>query len=322
MPLYSHSDYTLNLPEKHSFPMERYEDVARALEQDLKMPVRRDPRLATLAEVHQVHCPEFVSRFCSGGMDTAEERAVGFPWSPELVRRTFRICGATLAATEDVLMNDYPVAGNLSGGTHHAFAAQAEGYCVFNDIAVAARMAQRKFMVPQVIVIDLDVHQGNGTASIFSGDPSVFTLSVHAEKNYPWEATPKRPGSRFLGDLDLGVPDDVSGDSYLQTVEKGLATVEARVLEDHFSCEYAVPPLVFFQAGVDPLKEDRLGRLGLDRSVMQARNALVYSWCKSHDMPLVITMGGGYSRPIQHSVDAHCDVFMQAAAVLLDHNFD
>ena len=304
MPVYTHSDYTLALPDVHSFPMERYAKVSASMHgvraRGLGIAVRHDPVPATLEQVARAHDAEFVRAFARrDGLSPRQIRTIGFPWSYELVRRTFRITGATIAATDDVLLNQFPAAGNLAGGTHHAFRAHGEGYCIFNDIAVAARHAQEIYGVGRVAVIDLDVHQGNGTAEIFQNDNSVFTWSVHGEKNYPWK-------TRVLGDLDTGLPDDISGDDFLAAVEAGLERLSE---EGPFD-------LVFYQAGVDALAEDRLGRLSLRPDDLQARNALVYSWAAAEGVPVVVTMGGGYSRPIEHSVAAHVDVLCQAASML------
>ena len=303
---YSHPDYTLLLPDAHTFPMARYEEVANEMgseaAQACGIRVVSPSTPATLDQVCLAHDSTYMQKFVRGQMTDLEVRTMGFPWSYELVRRTFRITGATLSCVEDVLSRDFRVSGNLAGGTHHAFRSHAEGYCIVNDIGVAAKVAQQDHQVGQCLVIDLDVHQGNGTAEIFDGDDSVFTFSLHGEKNYPWK-------SRHPSDLDIGVMDDVSADEYLSAVEKGLSEIEQRVSMDNLD-------LVFYQAGVDALAEDRLGRLKLTRNDLQARNALVYSWCEAWDKRIVITMGGGYSKDIKHSVQAHSDVFFQAANML------
>eukprot|EP00808_Paulinella_micropora_P027058 g81649.t1 len=298
------------LPAKHSFPMERYEGVAIGLRERLQqehltsiVDLRQAP-LAGRAEVLLAHDHQYVRAFLAGppDLDEAAVRAIGFPWSEELVRRTMRITGGTLACTQDVLRGGAHCAGNLAGGTHHAFHARGEGYCIFNDIAVAARWAQHEHKVARCVVIDLDVHQGNGTAAIFANDPSVFTFSIHADKNYPWK-------SRVAGDLDIAVPDDVSGEQYMSLLQGALAQIADQL---RLSSATDTPPtLVFYQAGVDPLKEDRLGRLALSRQDLQRRNECVFAWCLRHGLRCVVTMGGGYSRPIAASVTAHVDAFVQ-----------
>lgn len=314
MPVYTHPDYTLPLPEKHTFPMQRYRSVERRLLErardagvldELEIVSSENVPLCSIDEIERAHCSEYIRKFAAGDLDAKEQRAIGFPWSDNLVRRTWRITGATVSAMRDVLEHGYTHSANLAGGTHHAFRAHGEGFCIVNDIAVATRMAQHEHGTERTVVVDLDVHQGNGTASIFLDDPGVFTFSLHGENNYPWK-------SRVLGSLDIGVADDVAAPEYLDAVSSGLARIDDEFL---VGCKSdATPPLVFFQAGVDPLAEDRLGRLSLTRDDLCARNALVFDWCARLGAPCVITMGGGYSRPIEPSVEAHVDLFLQASA--------
>ena len=207
-------------------------------------------------------------------------------------------------ASKDVLLRQHKVACVMAGGTHHAFRAHGEGFCIFNDLAVAAAKAIAELGTKQVLIIDLDVHQGNGTAEIFENNPQVYTFSVHGDRNYPWR-------SRMRSDLDIALPDEVTDESFLDHVLEGLAEVSRctglgsnETKESDWLC--------FYQAGVDPLAEDRLGRLGISRQALRARNELVFSFCERHGLPLVVTMGGGYSRPIEHSAAAHTDVFAQA----------
>jgi acetoin utilization deacetylase AcuC-like enzyme len=302
MPVYHHADYTLVLPDAHTFPMARYNLVHQGLRKKAKKCgiEIRSPIPSTKEQVSLAHDVEYINKFTTGQLDAMEVRTLGFPWSYDLVRRTYRITGATVQCIHNVCSDGYDVAGNLAGGTHHAFAAHAEGYCIFNDVAVAARVAQEEYQVGKCLVIDLDVHQGNGTAEIFTNDETVFTWSVHGDKNYPWK-------SRVASNLDTPLPDDVTGDEYLDEVEKGLTYLENNV-QDY--------DIVFYQAGVDPLSYDRLGRLNLTREDLQSRNALVYSWCEAHNKKCVVTMGGGYSRPIEKSVACHIDVFEQASKIL------
>ena len=341
--VFTHPSYTLALPERHSFPMNRYELVAEAVRgstPSARIDVRNDPRRATMDELERAHDQYYLADFVAGDLSSAEVRAIGFPWSDALVERTLRITGATLEATLDVLVDaggnaagsrtdttvtersfsttgGWRVSGNLAGGTHHAFGAHGEGFCIVNDVAVAARFAQSQFEhVRNIAVIDLDVHQGNGTADIFADDDSVFTLSVHADNNYPWVGQ-----SRVASDLDIALPDDASPADYLRAVHQGLRELDRHGHGNASSSagEGRRPSggwdLVFFQAGVDPLESDRLGRLKLGREDLAARNAAVCAWCAERRIPTVITMGGGYARPIQRSVEAHRDVFCQAADI-------
>jgi len=257
------------------------------------------------------HSSAYVDAYCSGNLGEKELKVIGFPWSEEFVHRTKVITGATLTAAKYALAHPGGVAGNLAGGTHHAFADRGEGYCIFNDLAVAAQWALSAGGAKHVAVVDLDVHQGNGTACMLEHVNGASTLSVHADKNYPWK-------SRHPSDVDVAVPDSVSAHEYLQAVENGLSQLEA-----HWErANVGIPDLVLFQAGVDPLKHDRLGRLNLTRSDLHERNAVFFRWLASlagsdlhRRVPVVVTMGGGYSVPIQHSARAHVDVFVQAAAL-------
>jgi acetoin utilization deacetylase AcuC-like enzyme len=260
------------------------------------------------------HNHSYVDRFCAGALTEQEQRTIGFPLSADFVHRTLVITGATLAATAFALRHPGGLAANMAGGTHHAFAARGEGYCIFNDLAVAAQWALQRGHASHVAVVDLDVHQGNGTADMLRGVQGASTLSVHAEKNYPWK-------SRSPSCVDVGVEDDISAEGYLRAVQEGLQQLETY----WSSAQLPVPDLVFFQAGVDPLKQDRLGRLQLTRSDLRARNELVLSWVQGLErrfslqrLPMVVTMGGGYSAPISHSARAHVDVFAQAASLHRD----
>ena len=305
MPVYHHSDYTLNLPDLHTFPMSRYNLVRKGIQaQAQKYGISiKSPIPSTIKQVSLAHDLEYINKFTKGELNPMEVRTLGFPWSYDLVRRTYRITGATVQCVTNVCNDGFNVSGNLAGGTHHAFAGHAEGYCIFNDVAVAARVAQQEYQVGRCLVIDLDVHQGNGTAEIFTNDDSVFTWSVHGDKNYPWK-------SRVPSDLDTPLPDDITGEEYLEKVEAGLDQLTPMV--NDFD-------LIFYQAGVDPLASDRLGRLQLTREDLQARNALVYSWCNAYNKKTVVTMGGGYSKPIENSVECHVDVFTQAASMLSEN---
>ena len=304
----------VNLPDKHRFPMDKYRATRLALEADMSLRGRvemvRSPE-ASLEDVLGVHDREYVSRVMRCALTDKEARAIGFPMqNPEQVTRSFASTGGTIAATRDVLTHldsDVPgrrkVAAQIAGGTHHAFAGRGEGFCVFNDIACAANvaLAERGDVLfarskTPILVIDLDVHQGNGTAKIFENNPAVVTFSVHGAGNYPWK-------TKMRSDYDVDLPDDADDDAYL--------SVLARWLPFLFATHD--PALVFFQAGVDALREDSFGRLGMTRNGLLRRNHMVYDQCVENDVALVITMGGGYSRPFDKSVAAHADVFRSAA---------
>lgn len=291
-PLYGHG-----LHPEVRFPRERYwlvyeELLRRCGDIDLQI---KEPRCATRDELLLAHTSAWVDSFLEGQVSDAAVRRIGFrPWLPEFVERTLRITGGTLEALA-CLGAGARVAGNLAGGTHHAFAGHGEGFCVFNDLAIAARIAQREYGWHRVLILDLDVHQGNGTASIFSGDRDVFTFSMHAGLNYPF----RKERSTF----DVDLPDQMEDAAYVAAVSHHLPGI--------FAVHH--PDLVIFQAGVDGLKTDRLGRLALTREGMKQRNSLVLDLCESWQVPLLITMGGGYGVPIETSVQAHADVYEAAA---------
>lgn len=258
---------------------------------------------ATDGELALAHDPIYVRAVVEGSLDEAQQRDIGFPWSPEMVVRSRRSVGATVAAARAALAEG--VAANLAGGTHHASAARGSGYCVFNDIAVAARLMQaechRVRRTPlRVAVIDLDVHQGNGTAAIFRNDPSVFTLSMHGANNFPFR--------KELSDLDVELPDGCRDAAYLAALDGALA----ELWERHRT---APPGLVFYLAGADPHEADRLGRLKLTHAGLAERDRRVLSACASRGIPVALSMGGGYGEPIEGTVEAQINTFRAALAV-------
>lgn len=252
------------------------------------------------------HDPAYYDRFVNGALTAQEMRVVGFPWSPALVRRTLASSLGTAQAVGAALECGF--GAQLAGGTHHAFRDRGEGFCTFNDIGVATAVARARLGVERVFVADLDVHQGNGTARMFAGDEAVFTYSVHCTQNLY--------SARERSTLDVDVPMHTGDEAYLELVWSTLVPALVRFQ----------PHLVLFQAGVDPLGGDRLGKLRLTRGGLQQRNRLVYDAVRSVGAPLVVCMGGGYSEPIERSIEAHADVYLQLveAAVgkpLFDHWF-
>lgn len=245
---------------------------------------------ATEGQLALAHAPAYVASIAQGTINTAAMREIGFPWSPAMVERSRRSVGATVAAVRYALRDG--LAANLAGGTHHAEADKGGGFCVFNDVAVAARMAQAEWgringarRAPlQVAVIDLDVHQGNGTASIFRGDDSVFTLSLHGERNFPFR--------KVCGDLDVALADGCGDADYLMALELALETLANR-------CD---PGLVIYLAGSDPFEGDRLGRLKLSACGLEARDRRVFDWCHARRIPLAFVMAGGYGVRIEDTV--------------------
>ena len=281
------------LPPQHKFPIEKYRMVRKLLEQDGFFTLE-EAQPADVETIARVHDAEYVEEFLQGTLSAAAMRRIGFPWSEGLVRRTLASVGSTLAATHEALAGSW--GGTLAGGTHHAFAAEGSGFCVFNDIAVAARWVQREKRVPRVAVIDLDVHQGDGTADIFRGDASVMTVSVHCRNNFPL----RKQQSSLDIELDAGVGDE----EYLRVLDSVLLRV----------WEYR-PEFVFYQSGVDGLASDRLGKLRLSHAGLMERDRMVMRGVRQADVPFVITLGGGYSEPITLTAEAHANTFRVAAEV-------
>ena len=290
--------FVLPLPEGHRFPMAKYAMLRDALVAHLpEIQLLQAPR-ASDAELLRVHTPDYVRGIADGSVPAAVTREIGFPWSEAMAERARRSVGATVAAARSALRQG--IGANLAGGTHHAYADKGGGFCVFNDVAVAARALQaqhaREGRELPVAVIDLDVHQGNGTARIFQGDASVFTLSLHGEKNFPFR--------KEAGDLDVGLPDGTADADYLAALDAALLELDRR----------STPQLVFFLAGADPHEGDRLGRLKLTFEGMQARDQRVLDWCLARRIPLVLLMAGGYGIQIDATVQVQLNTYLLAYA--------
>lgn len=298
MPLtvWSSARYTFPLPEGHRFPVAKYALLRdRVIAEGIVAPERvLDPGGATDDDLRAVHTPEYVERFNNGRLDPAAVRRIGFPWSPELVERSRRGVGGTVAAARHALQHG--VAMNLAGGTHHAFADHGEGFCVYNDVAIAVRLLQREGRISRAAVIDLDVHQGNGTHAILAGESSVFTFSMHGGRNYPLHKVP--------GTLDIELADRTGDDEYLAR----LAGVLPGILAE------AAPDLVLYIAGADPYEGDLLGRLAMSLEGLARRDAYVLSQCREVGIPVAITIGGGYGRRIEDTVAVHTGTARIAAS--------
>src|SRR6266404_8649074 len=238
------------------------------------------------------HTPEYLEAVFAGTLSDAEQRRLGFTWSEALVARSRASVFGTVAAGFAALREG--MAGNLAGGTHHAFSDRGTGFCVFNDIAVAARTLQREGLIDRALVVDLDVHQGDGTAAIFAGDASVFTFSMHGARNFPFH--------KQRSSLDVELADGCRDSEYIEVLERHLPGV----------LERSRPDILFFQAGVDPLEHDLLGRLKLTQAGLRLRDRIVASASRDRGIPLVLTLGGGYARPIALSVDAHLGTWREA----------
>ncbi|MFL5617382.1 MAG: histone deacetylase [Gemmatimonadaceae bacterium] len=294
--VWSSSRYTFPLPEGHRFPVAKYAMLREAVIAQGIVPVDHvlDPPRAADDALALVHTPEYVRRFREGALDAAELRRLGFPWSPALVERSYRAVGGTIEAARYALANG--ISMNLAGGTHHAFPGHGEGFCVFNDVAVAIRLLQRDGLVRRAAVVDLDVHQGNGTHAIFAGDGDVYTFSMHGGKNYPFH--------KVAGTLDVELADGTGDDVYLGVLHETLPRVLAA----------SSPDLVVYIAGADPFEGDRLGRLALTFDGLARRDALVLDSCREVGIPVAITIGGGYGRHIEDTVAAHARTVRIAAA--------
>jgi acetoin utilization deacetylase AcuC-like enzyme len=296
MRLFPSDRYPLPLPEGHRFPVTKYAALRRRLEAHVAAGARLEfvePHAATDDELVRVHDRAYVGRVLSGTLSAAEIRRIGFPWSPALVERSLRSTGAAVDAAAAALADG--VAASLAGGTHHAGRDWGEGYCVFNDTAVAAREMQARGLVRRVVILDCDVHQGNGTAEIFAGDESVFTMSIHGAKNFPLR---KHPGS-----LDVPLEDGTGDEAYLAALEPAVAE----------SFERGRPDLVLYIAGADPYEGDRLGRLKLTKPGLLARDRLVFAAARASGVPLAIVCGGGYCEEIESIVDIHAATMLLAA---------
>ena len=296
--------FVLPLPDGHRFPMAKYEMLRDQITAHLPSVRLQQAEPADDAALALVHDPAYIDAVQHGTLSAAQQREIGFSWSPGMNERARRSVGATVQACR-VALSGEGVAANLAGGTHHAYADKGSGFCVFNDAAVAARLMQierlRAGIDPpsrplQVALIDLDVHQGNGSARIFQGDPSVFTLSLHGARNFPFRKEPS--------DCDIDLPDGCTDAPYLAALEQGLAEVERR-------CE---PALVIYLAGADPHEGDRLGRLRLSDAGMAARDQRVFDWAWQRQLPVAMAMAGGYGHDIQTTVRVQLNTYRIAQA--------
>lgn len=297
MHVWSSAHYTFPLPTGHRFPIAKYATLReRVVSAGIVAPERiHDPARAAREDLLRVHTADYVDQFTAGRLDDGAMRRIGFPWSEQLVERSYRAVGGTCEAARAAL--DAGVAMNLAGGTHHAFADHGEGYCVFNDVAVAIRSLQAEGKIGCAAVVDLDVHQGNGTHAIFAGDDSVFTFSMHGARNYPFHKVP--------GCVDIELNDGTGDDEYLSVLGATLPDVLGRADAD----------LVVYLAGADPLEHDRLGRLALTADGLARRDAIVLQCCREVGLPVVITIAGGYSDPIDATVAVHAATARIAARI-------
>ena len=284
--------YVLPLPTGHRFPMEKYRKLRDLVSQLDGIQLETAPS-ATDTQILYAHDPSYLIKVLQGTLSPQEQQEIGFPWSTQMVERSRRSAGATLAAAKVALQEG--VATNLAGGTHHAYRNKGSGFCVFNDSAIAARAIQKEVHSKlKVAIIDLDVHQGNGTASILENDSSIFTLSIHGENNFPF--------TKEISDLDIGLPDGADDESYLAALHQGL-----ELLDQRFK-----PDCIIYLAGADPHEGDRLGKLSVSKAGMRQRDACIFQLGLDRQIPIAFSMAGGYGKEIESTVDIHFQTIQTA----------
>ena len=289
MPLHcwSSATYAIPLPEGHRFPMAKYALLRDGVREHgwVEAAHLHDPPRADAVDLLRVHTPTYVQQVTDGSLPAAEQRRIGLPWSPAFVERAWRVVRGTIEASEAALTHG--IAMNLAGGTHHAFPDRGEGFCTFNDVAVAVRRLQQLGRIERAAIIDLDVHQGNGTHACFADDPTVFTFSMHGAKNFPFHKVP--------GTLDIELNDGTTDEPYLALLAEHLPQV----------LRTARPDLVVYLAGADPHEGDRLGRLRLTFDGLRRRDHMVLAACREIGIPVCITIAGGYGRDVSDTVAVH-----------------
>lgn len=285
-------NHEIQLPAGHKFPMAKYRLLREALAADPRFTFSQAP-FAPAEAIQEIHHPDYVQAFITGTIDPKIIRRIGFPWSQGLVHRTLASVGGTLQATTDALETGW--GGTLAGGTHHAFQEEGAGFCVFNDIAVAIAANRQK--LTRIVVLDLDVHQGDGTAKIFENDKNVLTISVHGRDNFPFR--------KQISQIDVALPDHTTDQTYLRILDETLEQIPP-----------FHPEALFYQSGVDALHTDRLGRLALTHEGLLERDRKVFTLVRTLQIPCIVTLGGGYSDPITSTVEAHANTFRQAADLL------
>lgn len=295
--------YYADIGEGHVFPIRKFEIAKGVLlaestlsENEIVAPDAVDP-----ADLLLVHTEDYISRLTAGELTAKEIRKLGLPWSEALVRRSFHAISGTINASRRALIDG--VSSNLAGGTHHAFPDRGEGFCVLNDVAVSTRVLQREALARRFLIIDLDVHQGNGTAFIFSDSPEVFTFSMHGAKNFPL--------FKEKSALDIELADGTADDEYLETLEHALSRVRIHDAD-----------VIFYLAGADPYENDRLGRLKLTKAGLRRRDEMVLRFARDEGIPIVTTMSGGYAEDIADTVDIHCNTIRAVKSVFFNWSTD
>ncbi len=292
--------YYADIGEGHVFPIKKFELVRDILlnEGTLKAEEIIEPEPAKFEDVTLVHTEDYVTRLRNGTLDKKEVRKLGLPWSESLVRRTFLAVSGTINATFHAL--ETGISSNLAGGTHHAFPDRGEGFCVMNDVAIAIRILQRENLAKRFLIVDCDVHQGNGTAFIFKDEEEIFTFSMHGEKNYPL--------FKEKSNLDIELRDGTSDAEYLAILSEALPRI---FLHD--------PDIVFYLGGADPFEHDKLGRLSLTFNGLMQRDDMVLRFAREHGVPIVTTMSGGYAKDIKDTVEIHCNTIRAVKNVFFEN---
>jgi acetoin utilization deacetylase AcuC-like enzyme len=291
--------YYADIGEGHVFPIRKFELVKDILlrEGTLEQHEIVEPEPARIEDLHLVHTEDYISRLVNGTLTAKEIRKLGLPWSKSLVRRSFHAISGTIEAAKIALQSG--IASNLAGGTHHAYPDRGEGFCVLNDVAVAIRVLQRDKLAERFLIIDCDVHQGNGTAFIFNGDDSVFTFSMHGAKNYPLH--------KEKSTLDIELPDKTGDVEFLETLSEALL----RVILHH-------PDIIFYLGGADPFEKDKLGRLSLSKNGLMKRDEMVLDFAKARGIPIVTTLSGGYAENIEDTVEIHANTIRAVKKVFFE----
>jgi acetoin utilization deacetylase AcuC-like enzyme len=285
--LYS-SDYYADIGEGHVFPIKKFELVRDILlvEGTISADTIIEPKPAAYEDLTLVHTNDYIDRLTNGELTKGEIRKLGLPWSASLVQRSYLAVSGTVEAAKYALKTG--VSSNLAGGTHHSFPDRGEGFCVLNDVAVASRVLKRDRLASRFLIVDCDVHQGNATAFIFADDSEVFTFSMHGAKNYPLH--------KEVSDLDIELPDNTDDRVYLDTLREAMS----RIIQHE-------PDLIFYLAGADPFKKDKLGRLGVSKHGLLRRDEFVLTLAKEEHIPIVTVMSGGYAKDIEDTVEIHCN---------------
>ncbi len=294
MKIFYTDTFKIPLPEKHSFPKDKYYLLRKRIENAGIVPPESMivPEPASEAEILRVHDPVYWNRLKNGELSDKEIRRVGLPWSPEIVRRARYSTGATIAACRTALTEK--IAVNLGGGTHHAFSGHGQGYCWINDSVIASRVLQTEALAYNILIVDCDVHQGNGTAALVRNDPTIFTFSIHGKNNFPFR--------KEISDLDIELDDGTDDASYLEALRSGLETSL-----QNFSADLAI-----YLAGADAHKNDRFGRLALSKAGLARRDHLVLEHLQRSGLPVAVTMAGGYSPQVSDTVDIHFQTVLAA----------